>query len=400
MSASLIPTLSTGEADWDQLLIQYPFLREMATCPQEPEHHAEGDVLTHSKMVASAGLQLAREHALSAEDTQRLLFACVFHDCGKPMTYQLGEDGKHSSPKHALKGSQFLRHHLWTINSPISLAEREHLLGLIRMHAWPVRFLERARPEATVIEASLSVSNKLLGLLTMADMQGRICQDRAAQTQAIETARLYLEHAADLECLDMPYAFPNAHTRFSYFQKQGELNLGVALYDNTTFEVTMLSGLPASGKDTWLARNYPAGKAIISRDEIRRELREAGEKQEGAVLQEMTACMKRALAQKVDFAVNATNLRRELRQSLLNLAIAYGARTKVIYLQADRETSLRRNRERNKSLAFADQVSASGIEALARKMEPPLPTEAYEVELLDQNAASERRRAVTTEVRA
>ena len=33
-----------------------PSIAEMAACPQDPEHHAEGDVWTHTRMVCELSL--------------------------------------------------------------------------------------------------------------------------------------------------------------------------------------------------------------------------------------------------------------------------------------------------------------------------------------------------------
>ena len=173
--------MSVNSAKWKALTEAYPFIASMRGCPQEAEFHSEGDVLTHSKRVLQEGEKLAEEWGLSEEEAEDLFFACTFHDIGKPITLTKDENGQWSSPKHAVKGASFLRYKLWEAGSHLPVPRRERILNLIKLHAWPVRFMERDHPEDSLIRASLVTSNKLLGLLAVADMTGRICEDIQAQ---------------------------------------------------------------------------------------------------------------------------------------------------------------------------------------------------------------------------
>ena len=49
-----VPEPPGYRVDWDALLSQFPWLGALADCPQDPQFHAEGDVLTHTKMVVEA----------------------------------------------------------------------------------------------------------------------------------------------------------------------------------------------------------------------------------------------------------------------------------------------------------------------------------------------------------
>ena len=58
----------------------------MAAVPQDPEWHGEGDVLTHTKMVADALFRLPEYQALDAQ-AQHILFAsALLHDVEKRST--------------------------------------------------------------------------------------------------------------------------------------------------------------------------------------------------------------------------------------------------------------------------------------------------------------------------
>ena len=62
--------------DWNVLLAQYPWLHGMADTPQNSHYHAEGDVLTHTRMVAAALVALPAWQAL-VPATRSVLFAAA-----------------------------------------------------------------------------------------------------------------------------------------------------------------------------------------------------------------------------------------------------------------------------------------------------------------------------------
>lgn len=375
---SLIPLTSSGKVNWTTLKEEFPILDTLQGCPQEPEHHSEGDVWTHTQMVTEQGENLASEHNLSPQEKDELLFACVFHDIGKPITLAQEDDGKWSSRKHAVKGSAFLRFLLWDSNNQIPLKQREKLLNLIKLHAWPIRFLDRSYPDESIIKASLQTNNKLLGLLAIADMQGRICLDPTSQTKAIDTAKLYLDQAKEINCLTTPYQFPNERSKIHYLNAEAYQPPNTTLFQPEGFEVTTMSGLPCSGKDHWLEKNYQ--DPIISRDQIRKEMKFPNE---GKVLQEFTSQIKKALAKKEPFAINATNLRQELRGGYLNLITAYGGYSKVVYLHANKRELQRRHKLREENLPEKEKIPFSAIINMAEATEPPTELECHKLILLD-----------------
>ena len=380
----MIVPLRGNKIDW-ATLEKIPSVAALATCPQEPEHHGEGDVLTHTKMVTEAGEKLAQKHNLSPEETEDLLFACIFHDIAKPITLQKGEDGKWSSRKHALKGTAFLRFLFWEENSTIPLNRREKLLNLVRLHAWPVRFIERPHPEDSVIRASLVTSNKLLSLLAIADMTGRICENKRSQTQAIEAAKLFLEYSKELGCLDTPFPFENGRSKLHYLKNNGDSNPNLTLFQPEGFEVTLMSGIPCSGKDQWLEKNY--SHPVISRDIIRKTM---GFPNEGEVLQEFTSQIKKALAKKEPFAINATNLRKELRENFTSLISTYGGTIQIVYLQADKGEVFKRLKNREKDLPEKEGIPTSAILKMAEGAEPPTALECHKLIMLDTNPAPKK----------
>ena len=79
--------------------------RAMATCNQDAQWHAEGDVWTHTKMVYAELQRLEQWPSLDRLAQLKLLFTALFHDSGKPATTVVDpETGRTRSPKHALVG--------------------------------------------------------------------------------------------------------------------------------------------------------------------------------------------------------------------------------------------------------------------------------------------------------
>ena len=112
----------------------------MAAVPQDPEWHGEGDVLTHTKMVADALFRLPEYQALD-EQAQHILFAAaLLHDVEKRSTTTSEErDGRIRivSPRHAKKGEHTARQILYC-DLAAPFAVREAVAKLVRWHGLPL----------------------------------------------------------------------------------------------------------------------------------------------------------------------------------------------------------------------------------------------------------------------
>ena len=354
-------------------------IKSLTGCPQPQEYHGEGTVEKHTIMVFLVAVSLARQHKLSDADRTMLLLAALCHDIGKPKTLTKDSSDSWHSPKHARIGANLLRNALWEnpqylTESALPLEHREQLIHLVLKHAWPVRFFERSNPEASVIKSSLVTSNLLLSLLAEADMVGRIT-NKAQQQQAIAKCRLYQTVSKELGCLTTQYKFHNHQSRIAWLHKGESAAPTIQVPESAKFTVTMLSGLPGAGKDTWLQENYDGPS--ISRDQVRKEISPKGAIDEGTVLQTFTQQTKQALAKKQNFALNATFLQAERRASFLNLIHAYGGRSKIIYFEQPKSVIRKRLKKRADSGGMA--VPNSVVDKMACKMEPPTLLEAHEV---------------------
>ena len=139
-------------------------------------------------------------------------------------------------------------------------------------------------------------------------------------------------------------------------------------------EVTMMSGLPGSGKDTWIARNCPE-LPVVSLDAIRGEIGAKPTGDQGRVVQLAQERAREHLRAGRDFVWNGTNVTRQNRARVLRILRDYGARIRIVYLEPPYQRLLSQNRERE------DTVPDAVIAKLAGKLEPPGWDEAHEIVL-------------------
>jgi predicted kinase len=353
--------------DWDGLVADHPVLPEMKGCPQEPEFHAEGDVWTHVQMVLAEMAAPPAWRELPEPERVELFAAAVLHDVAKPRcTREI--DGRIRSPKHAGVGSLLSRRMLWEMG--FAFAARERIAALVRFHQKVFHFLDRTDPHRLAAEISRSVRPDRPAILAEADARGRVCAD---QGRTLDAVRLFAEFCRDEGCLETPRQFASGHTRFTFFRDPTR-SPDVEVYDDTVCRVTLMSGLPGSGKDRWIDENT-CDLAVVSLDDLREEMGADATGSQGAVVDRAWELARGHLRRREDFVWNATSLSRQLRRQCVDLFAGYRARVRIVYVEAPAHELRERNRRR------ARPVPWPAIEELmTRRWEVPDLTEAHEVE--------------------
>ncbi|MBO0778307.1 MAG: ATP-binding protein, partial [Ktedonobacteraceae bacterium] len=196
--------------------------------------------------------------------------------------------------------------------------------------------------------------------------RGRSCANQIELLQQIE---LFRESCREQGCYDGPRQFASSHSRFVYFHSEHG-HPDYAAYDDTRFEVVLMAGLPGVGKDSWIARHL-SGWPVVALDEIRKTLKISPEKNQGPVIQEAKERARVYMRRQQSFVWNATNVTRALREQLVDFFVSYGARVRIVYLDASLETILSRNRGR------AASVPENVIDKLLDKLEVPHSGEAH-----------------------
>ena len=369
---SLCPAPPAWTVDWQTIQQRFAWIRALAGVAQNPVYHTEGDVLVHTRLVAEALVGLEEWRGLAETERALLFAAALFHDVGKPRCTRVEADGRITSRGHARVGAALARYALWTgegFGASVPLHARETIAQLVRFHGLPLGLLDKPAPERAAIEASQSVRLDWVALLAEADVLGREAADRAELLERISLFRAFCE---EMQCYTGPRAFASDHSRFVYFRNP-QADPTYAAYDDTTFEVVLMAGLPGAGKDTWIREHRPDWP-VISLDAIRTELKIAPREPQGAVAREAHARARALMRRRQPFAWNATNVTRALRERLVDFFASYHARVRIVYVDAPLDTLLRRNQGRQEA------VPEPVIRRLARKLEVPDPTEAHQIE--------------------
>lgn len=345
--------------------------RAMAACQQDAQWHAEGDVWTHTKMVCGELERLAEWPSLDRTAQVKLLFTALFHDSGKPATTAVDpETGRTRSAKHALVGAQIARSALREIGC--DLRTREEIASLVRYHGRPPYLLEKENPEREVIALSWLVNNRLLYLFALADTRGRQATE---MTRPEENLHLWKLVADEHACFERPYAFANDQARLLFYRDQLS-SLHYTPHEKYRCKVTLMSGLPGAGKDTWLACHRPE-MPVVSLDAVREELDIDATENQGQVIQTAREQCRQHLRAGRDFAFNATNTTSLTRKRWIDLFADYSARIEIVYLEPPLQTISEQNRQR------PNPVPGSVITRLVEKLEPPTIAEAHAVTFVD-----------------
>lgn len=342
-----------------------PWCRAMAACQQDSEWHAEGDVWTHTKMVCAELPKLTEWSALTPHERTVLIFTALFHDAAKPLTSKIDPvTGRVTSHKHAVKGEGLVRSALRDLGCGLDV--REQIARMVRFHGRPVFLLDKPEPSHEVVSLSWSVNNKLLYLFALADARGRHTDDGRPE----ENLHFWKMLAEEHDCLEKPYQFGNDQARFQFFRQQDDRSLHYVPHEEYRCTVTMMSGLPGSGKDTWLAKNR-GDLPTVSLDDVRDELDIEATENQGQVAQLAKERCRELLRSRTSFAFNATNVMRTTRQRWVDLFVDYQARIEMVYLEPALSTVISQNKRRERT------VPESVILRLAGKLEPPTWTEAH-----------------------
>ncbi len=377
-----IPCAPAWEIHWEILADTplKPYILTMKQTKQNPLWHGEGDVWTHTKMVCEE-LVTEEEYRNLPQNQQQIVFlAALFHDIGKIPCTRWG-DGAWVSPNHTLVGSKMARELLWKYFAVCGTKKlqnmRECICTLIRNHSVPVHILDQKDPERRLISIAAQgklipdFSLTLLKILVRADLKGRIYEDINGSLEMMELCFL---SADELGVLKSAYKFPSSNTEHAYLSGKNVWR-EQDLYDDTWGEVILISGLPGTGKDTWLEQHH-SGLPMVSLDQIRTELGILPTQPQGKVINEARQRAKEFLRNHQPFVWNATNTTSMIRRKQIQLFEQYHASVKIVFLETDWET------EQTRNISRKNEIPQTAIEKMLKDLELPEMREAQRVEWL------------------
>ncbi|MDX1908818.1 MAG: AAA family ATPase [Bacteroidia bacterium] len=357
---------------WEQLEAAFDWLRDMKGVPQDPIWHGEGDVRVHTQMVVEALVGLPEFQVLPTEQKHVLFAAAMLHDVEKRSTtateYIDGQE-RITAKGHARKGEATTRALLYR-DFPTPFAVREQVAKLVRLHALPLHAIEKPDPRQAVIDASCQVNTALLGMLAKADVLGRIAPDNEV---LLLNEALFEELCIEHGCFGNAYPFVSDYGRYLYLTRPN-YSPDYEPFNDLPFEVTMLTGLPGVGKDTYLRTHNDL--PVLSLDNIRRELKidPTDRRKNGQVVQLGKEMAREFLRKRQSFVFNATNVTAEIRRIWTSLFMDYKARVRIVYLEVPYQQLLTQNQNRE------HVVPVSTLERLIQKLEVPTFNEAHTVE--------------------
>ena len=355
---------------WEVIAEQFEWIRAMQGVSQNPAHHAEGDVYTHVRMVCEELVQFEGWRTLDAEAREELFAAALLHDVSKSECWRVDGDGQISTRGHSSKGAIRAREILWRTGVP--RVRRERVCALVRHHMLPFHLLKSDGAEREAMAVAERISWEHLAIHAIADGRGRISPTRNSVLEQVELA---LEFARERGCGAGPFPFLNDHARFLYFRGDRARPDDPA-WEDPTCTVTVLSGLPGAGKDTWVREHRP-DLPVVSLDRIRARLGVAPTDNQGTVIQAAREEARTHLRAKRDFVWNATNVTRQVRRMPIGLCAQYGARVEIVAIETTPDALFKQNRSRTN--AVPDTVLSN----LIRKWEAPDSVEAHAVHWYD-----------------
>ena len=363
---TLCPAPPDWRLPWHHMISSFNWLNTLADCPQDPIHHAEGDVLTHTRMVCEALIALPAWRNLPDDQRQILFAAAVLHDIGKPDRTRIEEDGSITSRGHSRRGEVLARGLLWRME--ISFAAREQICALIRFHQAPYFLIERNDPVRLAVEISQTVNCSHLAVLAEADVRGRLCAD---QQRLLDNVAMFAIHCQELGLLNRPHAFESDHQRVLYFlDKRRHLN--TPAYPSFRTQVVMMAGLPGTGKDDYIRKTLPDWP-VVSLDDLRDEMGVSPDDNQGRIIQKARESARDFLRKSQPFVWNATNVSRQLRGLVLDMLLSYQAHVRICYVEASRKILTEQIRQRDR------KIPERIMNRLIDRWEIPDITEAHEV---------------------
>jgi predicted kinase len=346
----------------------------MKQTPQDCVHHQEGDVYTHTEMVLNALLNLPEYQELTENEQRLLTYTAIFHDICKPDTMErwLGETGRISHPRHALKGANLVRQILDKENEPLDFIRKVHYL--VRFHGYPFHVLDRRNPLRDAIYLSSLSDNKLLYIFAKADLLGRICDTHDEMLYSLE---MFREYCLENSIFFNPKTFASDYDRFHYFNHDDSYP-DTQLYDHTTFDIYLLCGLPAAGKDTYL-RAHLTDLPRVHLDAIREELDIDPTDNQGQVIQISRERSKELCRKKQSFVWNATNVTAQIRSTLIGMWLPYKPKIRIIHLHKQINRTLDDNARRQEDA----QVPKQKILNMFERFDFPDVTECHVLEMVE-----------------
>jgi len=347
----------------------FPLLYELKSTRQDGIWHKEGNVHIHTNMVLSEACTLIEDNEvnLSLEEKSILVLSAIFHDIGKTSTTKEVEveiDGENRiiSPRHPEVGASYLQYRLDLGNADIE----KSVIDVVMHHHDVRRCIQGNSFESEILYITRNVSGKMLYLLEVADIKGRICPD---QEMLLFELEIFREYAERTNCF---YEKGDLDKRLIQYFKESGINIDINSHSfiKTKYDLLngiidephtgltkhyqninpsigyILVGLSGSGKTTTASKIAKAEhvETIISTDSMRKGNKKEDRKEAYRLMLEK---VKECLREKKSFIVDATNIRADSRDRIHELICQYDGLSCVVYIGTNINKCIENDKTRN-----------------------------------------------------
>lgn len=384
-------------------LALWPEIQALEQCQQDLEWHTEGNVLIHTDMVLAECKAI--EPGLDQHQQKLLRTSCLLHDIEKPKVTLFNTTINHViAPGHERMGGVSSRYLLREMS--ISNQDRRLISQLVATHHLVKRSVTNIDvPGGACIIDRLAarVDTKLLWALELADMRGRISVGYEQQIEIVQLFKMLCEERDIFGKTPDPWISVNdigkipfvndAAAKYALQEAHRRRLLGTIKdpYHSLAFiheqakhqpaEIIVTVGVAGSGKSTAI-ENLSPDYERISTDAERKERygNESTLGDHGTVFQACAEKLRVVLRRGGKAVYDATNVVPDLRSKIVTLCHDYGAHVTLWVFDISKEELKIRNKKRTR------QVPEEVIEKQCFKFEWPLPEEAHEIRIFDENS--------------
>lgn len=368
-----------------------PALQElMDNTLQNPRYHAEGSVLSHTKMVVSKYFELRDRFRLSEEEKEVLYWAAVLHDVGKTQVTRF-ENNRWTSPGHEKAGLPMALDHLIR-KSELNIKNRRKVLELVRWHGVPLHWIRKNRGIEDLKALGTCTDLRLLAIFSVFDFHGRICENQERVLGAIEHFQQVQAAKAEYELgsyasLQQDYQKWNHRHKDAAWKavKMRDMDLLEKLISAAETDaaptrgkkVLLTIGPPQSGKTSFLEKKYPGLFRIDMAEHGMAEADLGDDYYESRKLIEFRHFLSTYLNRFRQVALDGRNLNESFRRRIAAMVREMNVEIEYVVFEAPLQTILDRNRQ------LENPESEDTISQLYRSIELIHPWEAHRMEYVD-----------------
>ena len=351
---------------------QFNLLHDFSATEQDIIWHAEGNVHIHTDMVLNEMYEILSKNTFNESEQFVLILSALFHDIAKPITTKTIHSDIYNrtcviSPNHEQKGMDYLFHKLLNYvnhKNPdyrdfITFNEVIDIIGAVGYHQMPKKILSKNFNQFSLADCARKAKPYLLYYLEVADFKGRHCDDIHSQLDYLELFRSYMEDYNYFKGFEKTSLnIDNEYILHKGFEllKNGDISMIEEAHAKFFQEkedysnLVVLTGLSGVGKSTYINKNY-SSYHLISLDNIREELTFRSDQSDPALITRIARDeLKKLLAKKENVVFDATNIRFELREKILNIGHNYGALNTLIFMADGVDNIIARDKKREYSV--------------------------------------------------